>query len=112
MKKIALPVEGNILSPHFDHCQYFKIYNVENQLVINEELIKAPVHKLTLLPYWLADHNVTDVITDVIRHKTIEILNQYKINVFVGVRIKDPNELVKNYLEGTLETNGNLFDHK
>ncbi len=110
MKKIALPVAGNILSPHFDHCQYFKIYNVENQMVINEELIKAPVLKSSLLPNWLANHNVTDVIADGIRHKTIEILNQYKINVFVGVKMKDPNELVNDFLEGTIETNGNLFD--
>ncbi|MCD4664211.1 MAG: ATPase [Bacteroidales bacterium] len=111
MKKIALPVAKNMLNQHFDHCQYFKIYNVENKMVINEELIKAPVHKSSLLPNWLANHNVTDVIAYGIRHKTIEILNQYKINVFVGVKMKNPNELVNDFLEGTLETNGSLCDH-
>ena len=111
MKEIALPVTGNMLNQYFDHCQYFKIYNAKNQMVINKELIKAPVLKSSLLPNWLANQNVTDVIANGIRHKTIEILNQYKINVFVGVKMKDPNEIVNNFLEGTLETNGNIFNH-
>lgn len=110
MRKIALPVVGDMLNPHFDHCQYFKIYNTENQMVINEELIKAPVPKPSLLPNWLANHNVTDVIARGIGQKAIKILNQYKINVFVGVKMKDPNELVNDFLEGILETKGNLYD--
>lgn len=111
MKKLALPVIGNNLCQHFGHCEYFKLYEIENQMVLNEEIIKAPVHKPGLLPKWLADLNVTDVITGGIGHKAIEIFNRNKINVFVGVEEKDSNELVNDYLKGTLETNGNLCNH-
>jgi predicted Fe-Mo cluster-binding NifX family protein len=111
MKNIALPVEGNLLCEHFGHAQKFKLYNLHNQKILNEELIIAPVHQPGLLPRWLAQKNVTDVIVAGIGHKAIEVLNQNKINVFVGVQVKEPLELVYDYLNGTLETNGNLCDH-
>lgn len=111
MKKIAIPVTGNILSLHFGHCEYFKVYYVENQMVLKEELIKAPVHKPGLLPKWLADMKVTDVITGGIGHKAIEIFNQNKINVFVGVEVKHPKDLLNDLMNGTLVTDGNLCDH-
>jgi predicted Fe-Mo cluster-binding NifX family protein len=111
MKNIALPVEDNMLCEHFGHAQKFKLYSLENQKILNEELIIAPVHQMGLLPRWLAKKNVTDVIVAGIGHKAIEVFNQNKINVFVGVQIKEPLELVNDYLNGTLETNGNLCDH-
>lgn len=111
MKKIALPVDGSNLCEHFGHAHYFKFYNLENQMILNEELEKAPVHKPGLLPKWLVDKNVTDVIVAGIGHNAIEVFNQNKINVFVGVQVKKPNDLVNDYMEGTLETNGNLCDH-
>lgn len=111
MKKIALPVAGNMICEHFGQAQYFKFYKLENQLILKDEIIKAPVHKPGLLPNWLANNNVTDVIVGGIGHNAIEIFHQNKINVFVGVAIKDPTELVNDYLNGVLETDGNLCDH-
>lgn len=111
MKKLAIPVIGKTLSPHFGQCEHFKFFEVKNHKVIHEEIIKAPEHKPGLLPNWLIGKKVTDVITGGIGHKAIEIFNQNKINVFVGVEVKDSNELVNDYLEGTLETNGNFCNH-
>lgn len=111
MRKIAIPASGNMLSLHFGRCNYFKIYYVENQMILKEELIKAPVHKPGLLPKWLANMNVTDVVTGGIGHKAIEIFNQNKINVFVGVEVKQLKDLLNDFMNGTLETDGNLCDH-
>ena len=111
MKKLAMPIIGNKLSPHFGHCEYFKFYEVENQMVQKEELIKAPVHRPGLFPKWLVDMKVTDVIAGGIGHKAIEIFNKNKINVFVGVDVKDSNTIVNDYLNGTLKTHGNLCNH-
>jgi len=111
MKKIALPVRGNLLCEHFGHAQHFKVYDLENQMILKEETIKAPIHKPGLLPKWLAANKVTDVIVGGIGHNAIEIFHQNKINVFVGVAVKDPKELVNDYLDGSLETDGNLCDH-
>lgn len=113
MKKIALPVSGTKINPHFGHCNSFIFFKVKNHKVVAEEWAKAPmpIHKPGLVPGWLAENKVTDVIVGGIGQSAIQILSQYKINVFVGVPIKNPEELVRDYLEGILETNGNLCDH-
>lgn len=111
MKRIALPVTENKLCPHFGLSSHFKFYIEENGKIINEELVSAPAQVPNLIPNWLIEKGVTDVIAAGIGLRPIEILNQHKINVFVGVKIKSTDELVKELLEGVLETNGNLCDH-
>jgi len=111
MKIIALPVKENKLSPHFGECSHFKFYWEERGKILKEDLIPAPAQQPELIPNWLVEKDVTDVIAAGIGLKPIEILNRHKINVFVGVKIKDPKILVEEYLDGTLETNGNLCDH-
>ena len=111
MKIIALPVNEDKLSPHFGLSSHFKFYWEENGKIIKEGLFPAPVQLPDLIPNWLIEKGVTDVIAAGIGLKPIEILNQHKINVFVGVKVKDPKVLVEEYLDGILETNGNLCDH-
>ncbi len=111
MKIIALPVKDNKLSPHFGGCSHFKFYQVENGSIIKEDLVPAPPQQPELIPNWLVEQGVTDVIASGIGLKPIEILSQNKINVFVGVKVEDPIILVQEYLDGTIETNGNLCDH-
>lgn len=111
MKKIALPLSGNNLCQHFGHSKYFKVFEIHNNKVIQESIIEAPVHQPGVLPNWLVDMEVTDIITSGIGHKAIEIFNQNKINVFVGVETKDVNEIISDYLLGTLVTDGNLCTH-
>lgn len=111
MKRVALPVTNGKLSEHFGHCQNFVFYNIENNSIVKEDTIQAPPHQPGLLPNWLVQHEVTDLIVGGIGHKAIEIFNRNKINVFVGVKVKEPKELVYEYLDGVLETNGNLCNH-
>ncbi|MCK4700168.1 MAG: ATPase, partial [Bacteroidales bacterium] len=67
-----------------------------------------PAQQPELILNWLVEKGVTDVITYGIGLKPIEIFNQHKINVFVGVKVETPQVLVQEYLDGTLETNGSL----
>ena len=111
MKKIALPIKNHKLSSHFGDCTHFKFYNVANETIIKEDLVPAPMHQSEIFPNWLIEEGVTDVITAGIGLKPIEILSKHKINIFVGVKEEDPRVIVKNFLDGTLETDGNLCDH-
>jgi len=111
MKKIALPIKNHKLSSHFGDCTHFKFYNVANGIITKEDLVTAPTHQTEIFPNWLIEKGVTDVIAAGIGLKPIEILSKHKINVFVGVKVKDPNLLVQKYLDGTLETDGNFCDH-
>lgn len=111
MTKISLPIKKNKLSSHFEDCTHFKFYHVENGTIIKEDLVPAPINQPEIFPNWLIQKGTTDLIAAGIGLKPIEILSRHKINVFVGVKVENPNVLVKKFLDGILETNGNLRDH-
>jgi len=51
------------------------------------------------------------MITADIGLNAIKIFTRLKINVFARVKAKDTKILVQEYLDGILETSGNLCDH-
>jgi len=111
MQKIAIPVLDHKLSPHFASSPLFKIFLVENEVIVKESLMHLPSRLSESLPVWLAKKGVTDIITKEIGHKEIDLFNQHKINVFVGVKHENPKDLVLEYIEGILETHDILLGH-
>jgi predicted Fe-Mo cluster-binding NifX family protein len=112
MKKcIAIPLENGILCSHFGHCQQFAIIDTENNSISNETLVTPPPHEPGLLPVWLAEKGVTDVIAGGIGQRAIELFNQQKINVFVGAQIKSHKELANDLLNNSLAAGANYCDH-
>ena len=110
-KRIAIPLEGGILCSHFGHCEQFAIVDAEDNKVINETLITPPPHEPGLLPAWLAEKGVTDVIAGGMGQRAIGLFNQNSINVFVGAPVKKPNELVTDLLNDKLQAGANFCDH-
>jgi len=109
MQKIAIPVLGQKLCPQFEICRSFVIFHVKNQVIVKEDTLNALPHLSGSLAVWLANNDITDVITREIGQREINIFNQHKINVFVGVKLETPKELVEEYIAGILETHDNLF---
>lgn len=107
MKKVALPLVNKKLSPHFEKCSAFIIFSVDDKNRIKSELEHSHLQP-GLFPYWLAQRGVTDVIVRRVAEDTICKFDQFKINVFVGVKSAEPQELIKEFLSGTLETDGAL----
>jgi predicted Fe-Mo cluster-binding NifX family protein len=54
---------------------------------------------------------VTDIIAGGLGQRAIDIFLQNGINVYTGVNIATPEELVKQLLNGTLVAGVNLCDH-
>jgi predicted Fe-Mo cluster-binding NifX family protein len=111
MRKIAVPVFNGILSTHFGHCDEFQIFDTENSQINNSVTKKPPVHQPGILPAWLHDLGVTDVIAGGMGQRAIHIFNQNSINVYTGAPVKTPEEVVTDFLNGTLVTTENLCDH-
>ncbi|MDA3911895.1 MAG: NifB/NifX family molybdenum-iron cluster-binding protein [Bacteroidales bacterium] len=111
MTKVAIPVSDGILSQHFGHCQHFTLYHISDGAIVNSEILDAPPHQPGLLPKWLAEKGATDILAGGMGQRAIAIFHQFKINVFVGVPGKSADDLVKDYLQGILETNENACDH-
>jgi predicted Fe-Mo cluster-binding NifX family protein len=110
-KRIAIPLENGILCSHFGHCEQFAIIDVENNIISGESLITPPPHEPGLLPAWLAEKAVTDVIAGGMGQRAIDLFNGQKINVFVGAQLKKPTELANDLLNNSLSAGANYCDH-
>ncbi|HOP59079.1 MAG TPA: NifB/NifX family molybdenum-iron cluster-binding protein [Bacteroidales bacterium] len=110
-KRIAVPLENGILCSHFGHCQQFAIIDTNNNIITGEEMLTPPPHEPGLLPAWLAEKGVTDVIAGGMGQRAINLFNQQNINVFVGAPIKNPKELASDLLGNSLQAGANYCDH-
>jgi predicted Fe-Mo cluster-binding NifX family protein len=84
-KKVAVPInhEG-VLDEHFGHCKYFALFETNGKIISNNQIVLPPPHEPGVLPQWLADEGVTDVLAGGMGNRAIQIFNQNGINVFVG----------------------------
>jgi predicted Fe-Mo cluster-binding NifX family protein len=110
-KRIAIPLENEVLCAHFGHCRQFAIVDTNNDKIENENRVTPPPHEPGLLPGWLAEKGVTDVIAGGMGQRAINLFNNQRINVFVGAPIESPRELVSDFLEGKLNVGANYCDH-
>ena len=111
IKKIAVPTENGMLCAHFGHCQSFTVFEVDGSSIIGESSLVPPPHEPGILPAWIAQQQVTDVIAGGMGQRAIQLFNGHSINVFVGAQMKSPKELAMDLLNGTLDAGANYCDH-
>lgn len=111
-KKIAIPVDNNgNLDGHFGHCKYFAIFCIHENKILSEEIVTPPPHEPGLLPVWLAERGVTDIIAGGMGQKAVQIFNTNGVNAFVGAPQLSAKELTEGYLTSTLNFSSNYCDH-
>lgn len=111
-KKIAIPVDNqDILDAHFGHCAFFAVLNLENETIVSEERLTPPPHEPGLLPKWLAEKGISDIIAGGMGQKAIQLFNQNGVNVFVGAPKLSAKELIEAYLQNSLTFSANYCDH-
>jgi predicted Fe-Mo cluster-binding NifX family protein len=111
-RKYAVPVDQNgILDAHFGHCKYFALHEVEKNEITTTEMVQPPPHEPGLLPRWLADLGVTDVLAGGMGNRAVQLFNQQGVNVFVGAPQLKAEELVNGYLGNSIEFSANYCDH-
>jgi predicted Fe-Mo cluster-binding NifX family protein len=111
-KKIAVPVnEAGILDAHFGHCKFFALVNTEGDKIISEEKVVPPPHEPGLLPRWLGEKGVTDIIAGGMGQKAINLFNQNGVNAFVGAPQLSAVELIEGHLKGKLTFTANYCNH-
>ncbi len=107
MSKIAVAVEGEMVTEHFGHCEGFLIYETAGGEIIREEAIPNPGHRPGFLPNFLNDLGVGTVISGGMGGGAIDIFNEKGIEVIIGVS-GSARAAVKSYLQGTLESTGSV----
>ncbi len=109
--KIAIPLAEGKLTAHFGHCQEFAIIEVENNQIKNKEILIPPPHEPGVLPRWLHEKGANVIIAGGMGQRAVDLFTQNDIAVVVGAPSLEPEALVKNYLDKTLITGGNICDH-
>ncbi len=110
-RKYAVPVSNGTLDEHFGHCNSFVLIDVIDNVVTNTTTIDAPPHQPGLLPGFLAEKGVTDVIAGGMGQRAIQLFNQCNVNVFVGAPKLTPEALVHGHLVGSISFASNYCDH-
>jgi len=109
--RFAVPTHDRKLCVHFGHCAEFAIIDVENNAVIAEDYIVPPPHEPGLLPGWLHERGVDQVIAGGMGQRAQQLFSAKGVNVITGAMGECPREVVENYLNGTLVTGANTCDH-
>ena len=111
--KIAVPTAAGRLANHFGHCQVFTIADVDETakeiLSIVEET--PPPHEPGVLPKWLSELGVNAIIAGGMGMRAQRFFAEYGVEVLVGAPAETPEEIVRQYLQGSLETGENVCDH-
>ena len=111
-KKIAIPVDENgVLDAHFGHCKYFALLETDDKTIVSEKRVTPPPHEPGVIPRWLAEQGVTDVLAGGMGQKAIQIFNYNDVNVFVGAPKQTAKELGLGFLNSSIEFTANYCDH-
>lgn len=111
--RIAIPVTGECLEPHFGHCEKFVLTDVDpvsHQILATTEA-PAPEHQPGLLPPWLKARGVTHVIAGNMGARARTLLQEASVEVVTGAPEASAHTVVRQYLDGILETSENSCHH-
>lgn len=111
--KVAVPLAEGRLTTHFGHCASFAILtaNKADRSIVSKEEVVPPPHEPGLLPRWLGEREVQLIIAGGMGTRAQELFNQRGIAVVTGAPCLTPEELVDQYLSGTLRTGANGCSH-
>ncbi len=111
--RIAVPVAAGKLCMHFGHCEKFSVFEIdaESKNIKSREDLDPPPHQPGLLPVWLAERGVTNVIAGGMGQRAQAIFSSNNINVTVGAQGENPEDIINDYLSGSLSVGSNTCDH-
>ena len=109
--RIAVTYENGEVFQHFGHTEKFKIYDVQNDKVIAEEVIAATEGGHGALAGFLKQHQVDALVCGGIGNGARNALEEAKIKLYGGVQGR-ADDAVKALISGTLAYNPNVeCDH-
>jgi predicted Fe-Mo cluster-binding NifX family protein len=105
MARIAIPISDNVLSNQYNQCGYFDIFEIEHKKIISKQRESICQKSVNELNNWILSQEITDIIVHEIDKSSVSYFADTKVNLFIGVNIKSPDQLINEYLEGSLKSN-------
>lgn len=109
--RFAVPTNDRKLCAHFGHCAEFAIIDVDHNAISAESYITPPPHEPGLLPGWLSEKGVNQIIAGGMGQKAQQLFAAKNVKVITGALGEFPREVVESYLNGSLVTGTNTCDH-
>ncbi len=109
--RIAIPLANGKLAMHFGHCEQFGIFDIEDGKIVNKEFVTPPPHEPGVIPRFLHQQKVNKIIAGGMGQRAIQFFNDYGIEVIIGAPAKDPETLINEYINGTLQLGENVCSH-
>lgn len=110
MKRIAIPITDGKLSEYFGQCNQYKIVEIKKNRLISH-VAQAPKEvEITSMPLWISNQGITDVVTYKIDGRIIDLFTNFKINLYIGISCKLPDEIIQSYLNGKLKSDEKIID--
>ena len=112
--KIAVPLREGRFCEHFGGAEAFGLYEVDepSRAISNRLLSAPPEHGRGVFPMWLRQQGTNLVLAGGMGPRAAGIFAHHGIEVVLGVEGEDPEEIVRRYLAGTIQTTGEVCrDH-
>jgi predicted Fe-Mo cluster-binding NifX family protein len=109
MKRVAIPVNDGKLSEYFGRCSYYKIFEIEGNSIQEKDYKLPVVDNMDELPAWAFKNGITDIIAYKIDRQIIMLFNKYKINLFVGIDMDTPEQLINDFLKERITSNHRII---
>ncbi|HVO12889.1 MAG TPA: NifB/NifX family molybdenum-iron cluster-binding protein [Vicinamibacteria bacterium] len=111
--RIAIPVAGGVLCPHFGHCEHFAVVDVDPQArtVSSTRSLVPPPHEPGVLPRWLKEQGADVIIAGGMGMRAQNLFAENGVRVVTGAAAEAPEKLVAAFLAGSLATGPNACDH-
>ena len=107
MIKVAVASQNEIVSEHYGHCKNFNIFETQDGKIIAEESVLSPGHDSGNIHGFLAENNVTVVISGGMGKGALDKLQELNIQVVLGAK-GSAKEAAEAFLNETLVSKNTL----
>lgn len=101
---VAIPMAGGTLCSPFESWEQFAVLSVEDGEIQGREMLSPPFRETEILPRWLDNLGVGIIIAGTVSRRTLDLFARRRIDVLTGAPDCPPEDLVQQYLTGTLVT--------
>ena len=108
--RVAIPLAGEVLCSQFANWEQFAVLSVEDGEIEGKALFTPPFHETEILPRWLDNLEVSLLIAGVMSKRALALFARRNIDVITGAPSLPPEDLVQQYLTGTLATEAIVCD--
>ena len=110
--KIAVPTRDGRVDDHFGHCEYYTVFTVVDDRIIDESKLASPegCGCKSGIAQVLRQMGVQVMLAGNMGQGARNVLGANRIEVFRGCS-GDVRELVEAYLAGNVKDNGEVCDH-